>query len=284
MFPINYHVHSNYSCDATGTVDDCCRAALDAGLSEIAFTNHFVLEKFLYERERDHGLEGRKTSIRLEEMPFYLEEVEKARKKYGLKVRFGIEADYFEGSEEALEKIFRSFPFDFVLGAVHFVDGFNVASKRGAELLFPDNNIPGLYRKYFRRLEEAAKSRLFDCLAHPDVIRKFAGFYKKIRFNDYGEYAEDSILAIAKSGTGIEINTHGYIHPVNDAYPSTDYLKLCRKHGVETVTIGADTHKAHQIALHLDKGIEKLRSVGYDKISLFESRKENKMAFLTDFD
>jgi histidinol-phosphatase (PHP family) len=34
----DYHIHPNYSIDAEGEVEDFCKAALNAGLKEIAFT------------------------------------------------------------------------------------------------------------------------------------------------------------------------------------------------------------------------------------------------------
>jgi len=38
---VDYHVHPDYSLDATGSVQEHCRRAVELGLAEICFTTHF---------------------------------------------------------------------------------------------------------------------------------------------------------------------------------------------------------------------------------------------------
>jgi histidinol phosphatase-like PHP family hydrolase len=42
-FPHDYHMHSHASCDSSTTMADMGRAALNRGIAEIAFTEHFDL-------------------------------------------------------------------------------------------------------------------------------------------------------------------------------------------------------------------------------------------------
>jgi len=37
----DYHVHSTISPDAKGTMEEMCNAAMDAGIEEVAFTDHY---------------------------------------------------------------------------------------------------------------------------------------------------------------------------------------------------------------------------------------------------
>ena len=39
--PIDYHMHSSYSCDSEAPMADMCRAAVSAGIDEIGFSEHF---------------------------------------------------------------------------------------------------------------------------------------------------------------------------------------------------------------------------------------------------
>ena len=41
----DYHIHPNYSIDADGEIEEFCRAALNAGLKEIAFTTHLDTDR-----------------------------------------------------------------------------------------------------------------------------------------------------------------------------------------------------------------------------------------------
>ena len=39
--PHDYHMHSNASCNSEATMAQMCRSALDRGIHEVAFTEHF---------------------------------------------------------------------------------------------------------------------------------------------------------------------------------------------------------------------------------------------------
>ena len=40
---IDYHLHSQFSCDSLTNMESICQAAIAAGLDEIAFTDHMDL-------------------------------------------------------------------------------------------------------------------------------------------------------------------------------------------------------------------------------------------------
>ena len=43
---VDYHVHPDYSLDATGTIDEYCDRALELGLKQICFTTHYDSDPF----------------------------------------------------------------------------------------------------------------------------------------------------------------------------------------------------------------------------------------------
>ena len=51
MYPYDYHMHSRFSGDNDSSMEDMCRAALRAGIGEIAFTEHFDVNP----HEPQHG-------------------------------------------------------------------------------------------------------------------------------------------------------------------------------------------------------------------------------------
>ena len=56
---IDYHLHSQFSCDSLTTMDEICQAALHAGLNEIAFTDHMDFTyPHQYENHYIHDLEN----------------------------------------------------------------------------------------------------------------------------------------------------------------------------------------------------------------------------------
>ena len=49
----------------------------------------------------------------------------------GLPVKLGLEVDYFPGIERELAELLEPYPWDYLLGSVHFVDGFAVDQEPG---------------------------------------------------------------------------------------------------------------------------------------------------------
>lgn len=87
-----------------------------------------------------------------------------------IKVRFGLEVCYFEDSEELIKDVTSSYPFDFITGSVHWVDGFGFDH---SEELWDKRDIDETYQRYYEMMQHLIKSRLFTGLAHPDSIKAF---------------------------------------------------------------------------------------------------------------
>jgi histidinol-phosphatase (PHP family) len=263
---IDYHIHTDYTADAKGKVEDYCKAAEEKNIEEIAFTNHFIISQ----------MNVRGNTIKFEEIPKHLEEIELAKKKFDVKIKAGLEVDYWKSKHKEIEGTLDNYPFDFLLGSVHFIDGYIVnGSKEDALEFFKNRSMAEIYEAYFARVMETIASRLFDVLAHPDYIRKnvFKCFGKELPFEKYRRTAEKVVELLVDNNVGIEVNTSGYFHDMGDSFPSPDFLKLCLESGVKVVTIGSDAHTPSRVGDKMTEGMQKLKDVGYKKIFLFNKRK-----------
>jgi putative hydrolase len=74
----DYHTHTIFS-HGKGTVDQNVKAAIEAGLKEIAIS--------------DHGLKHIAFGLKKRKLPKYTQEINAARKKYGISVLKGVEAN-----------------------------------------------------------------------------------------------------------------------------------------------------------------------------------------------
>ena len=125
------------------------------------------------------------------------------------------------------------------------------------------------------------ESGLFDIMAHMDVIRWWHGkminnkIFEKLSFDSYREQAEKIVKALKDTNIGFEYNTFGYSPKfnLNDGCPSIELLQMCKDFGIEKITLGSDAHSLDGVARDLDKGLEQLKEVGYEKICIFEKRK-----------
>lgn len=101
----------------------------------------------------------------------YLEAVRKAQQA-GHPVSLGLEADYFPGGEEELGELLARYDLDYVIGSVHFLDGWGFDNPETQEM-FKEKDLPALYRLLFDTVKGAATSGLFDMIAHLDNLKVF---------------------------------------------------------------------------------------------------------------
>lgn len=85
-------------------------------------------------------------------------------------IKLGIEGDFIVGAEEKLESMLGSRPFDYVVGSVHFLGDYSLDTEDYT--IWDGSQDPDeIWRRYFETLASAARSGLFDILAHPDLVK-----------------------------------------------------------------------------------------------------------------
>ena len=261
----DYHLHTSATEDGCNTLTEIAEAAAARGLREIAITDHYILvdDKYMVTREvlERHKAEAREAGERL-----------------GIKILIGAEVDYLPGYAPEIKSYLNSYEFDFIIGAAHFVDGLPIANEPTARKFLKDNGPRAAFRKSLEAAERAAESRLFDVIAHPDIIRKFHDDPSApLTFDEYAEAAERLARVMRDAGTGFEVNCRGFSHAAGSQYPSGEFLRVLKKCGVGTVTIGSDAHQTQFVGADLDRGFAALRAAGFTHLTLFEKRKPRRV-------
>ena len=257
-FLADYHIHTPAADMPQANCATYVRKAREAGLAEMGFADHFPLLHL-----RDAHL-----TMDLEEVPFYIAEVEGLRADFpDLPIRLGIEADYVPEVLTELEELLGRYSFDYVYGSVHYVDGWAFDDPRNLGG-YEGRDIHHLYRRYFEILADAAECGLFDALPHPDLVKKF-GFRPE---EDLEEIYRGCLDRIAATGLAVEINTSGLRRPVREIYPAPAFLGQCRELGIP-VTLGSDAHAPEEVACDFNLALGLLQEAGYDTITPFRERK-----------
>jgi histidinol-phosphatase (PHP family) len=261
---VDYHLHlrdSDKRIDHTvGAVERFAEAAAERGVDEIGFSEHV----YYFEQTRQ-----------LWEQPYLSERCEHdldryvgavmAGKERGLPVKLGVEVDYFVGKERETADVLDRYPWDYVLGSVHFVDGFPVDQEPGlVEKLGPSE----AWRRYFVWLRNAARSGLFDSLAHPDLV-KHHGPRPDAEAVEW--LHEETADAIEAAGVCVEVSAAGLHKPVGEAYPDPPLLASCSRRGVP-ITLASDAHVPQNVGRDIGRAVELARSAGYDTVTVFEGR------------
>ncbi|HML02549.1 MAG TPA: histidinol-phosphatase HisJ family protein [Candidatus Bathyarchaeia archaeon] len=182
-------------------------------------------------------------------------------------LKVGLEVDYIQDYEERIKKILGALAFDYLIGSVHFVDGWAFDDPTQVAN-FQKWNIDKLYRAYFSLIGECAQSKLFDVIAHIDLIKKFGHKPK----GDITDTLIQTIEALKKGNVCVEVNTNGLHAPCHEIYPKKSFLKLCFEHGIPA-TLGSDAHSPENVGQEFDKALTLLREVGYTQIARLTKRK-----------
>lgn len=253
---VDYHVHPDFSPDARGSVAECCRVAVARGLDEVCFTTHWEPDPARRDREWVN-VAGRRVAMDGDWPAAYLSTIEACRHAFpGLGVRAGLEVGYEPAYEPEVRRFLAANQFDFVLGAVHCLD--STAITAGSELdelrrVWVPGGAGRFVARYFEVLRAAARSGLFDSLAHIDAYRKYARPLFDDSFDDaVARELPATLGVIAGSGTGIEVNSSARRRGQSEAYPGTAILRLAVEAGVRVFTTGSDAHSPADVGFGIE--------------------------------
>ena len=249
---VDYHMHSVLS-DGQDLYEEMVLVAIAKGLDEIGFSDHICLKPVDW-------------TIRMEDIPVMTEQILDLKLKYKdqIQIRYGIEMDYFPGTESKLKDIIESIPVDYVIGSIHFIDEWNFDTDQSLYGKWT-NNV--LYEKYFKLVQQAAQSDLFDIIGHLDIIKKFRIYPE----SNQDILFEDTIKILKLHNLVVELNTGGLDRSCAEFYPGLKLLEMCYKHHVP-VTLSSDAHRKIQIARHFENATSLLSQIGFTEIVGFNNR------------
>ena len=250
---VDYHTHTVLS-DGANTHEEMVRVAIEKGLDEIGFSDHVCLKPVEW-------------AIDVIDIPVMGRLISDLKAKYKdlIKIRYGIELDYFPGRENELRDLISGIPLDYVIGSVHFIGDWNFDTDKS---LYGKWSNDQLYEMYFDIIQMAASSRLFDIIGHLDIIKKFRVYPE----SDQEKLFDEVLQTIHKNDLVVELNTGGVDRPCAEFTPSPQIIELCRQKDIP-VTLSSDAHHASQIARHYETAVDLLTGVGYHEIAGFENRK-----------
>jgi histidinol-phosphatase (PHP family) len=187
-------------------------------------------------------------------------------------LRLGVECDFVPGAEDRTAALLEQHPFDFVVGSVHFVGSGAVDMEEFA--VWEGSGDPDeVWSRYFETLAEAARSGLFDILAHPDLV-KYWGRARPLPERDPRFHYEPAVAAIAESGIAVEVSTAGLRKPVGELYPSRAFAAMCVDAGA-AFALSSDAHVPEQVGFGYERAVEFLDSLGVVEICVFEERRRS---------
>jgi histidinol-phosphatase (PHP family) len=189
--------------------------------------------------------------------------------RQGAPLSLGVEADYFAGGEAELAELLSEYEFDYIIGSVHFLDGWGFDNPE-AQHVFQQKDLLELYRYFFEQVKRAASSGLFDIIAHLDNLKVFNYRPDESRLL---QLYDDVARVLKQADVATEINTGlAYRYPVNEMCPSPLFLGKLFEHGVP-ITLSSDSHFPDDIGRMLDEAVQLAVKTGYREVVCYRNRK-----------
>jgi histidinol-phosphatase (PHP family) len=184
-------------------------------------------------------------------------------------LRLGIEADFVPGAEDRMASLLEAREWDYVVGSVHFLRAAAVDQEQW-DVWEAARDPEQVWRSYFETLGEAARSGLFDILAHPDLVKVW-GPRRPRPDGDLRRFYELAMGGIAESRIAIEVSTAGLRKPAAEIYPAPELLRWCVEVGCP-VALSSDAHAPDQLGYRYADALALLKDVGVRELAVFERR------------
>ncbi len=253
----DYHMHSLVSFDGHAAPEAMVKAAEQAGLQEICFTDH-----------RDYYYNEKGVFMVFDWADF--------DKGYGnlksdrVKIRRGMEFGMTTDNQAQLAADAAARPSDFVLGSVHFVDGLDVYFQPYWEGKTPFE----AERRFLEHTLACVETQDgFDVLAHLTFLSKakVKPTPRAIPYEEHRAVIDEILRTLARKGKGLEMNTSG-VDRCGAYLPDETYLRRFKELGGEIVTIGSDAHNTDRVGQYSRDACAILKDIfGY--VCTFEGRK-----------
>ncbi|NLL87045.1 MAG: histidinol-phosphatase HisJ family protein [Syntrophomonadaceae bacterium] len=240
---LDYHVHAvahgeyQYNCP---WIRKFIETARSRQLSEIGFTEHDE-----YAAKIDYRL------------------LETLRQEYDdITIKIGLEVDYWEGREKQIQQLLSSYPYDYIIGSIHYLDGwaFDHPDYRDG---FEQKDIDQVYKRYFQLLGRMVDSGLFTIVGHFDLIKKWGHRPIGHRLN---YYYDEVLNKIKKSDLCVELNSAGLRKPVGELYPGPEVLKVMASMKIP-ITLASDAHHPSEVGEGVREAAQAAWAAGYREIA-----------------
>jgi histidinol-phosphatase (PHP family) len=270
---VNFHTHSNFD-DGNDTLEEYIKEALKQNVAILGFSSHnslpfsvdWVLDKEDYRK--------------------YCKMVRELSEKYKdkIKIFLGLEVDFLPESISFYTDGIDLSELDFLIGSVHFVNFFH----KGRGLAIDESeeefeeglheiykgNIRKLVEDYYKLIRKMLEVENPDIVAHLDLIKmnnKGEKYFSEEE-NWYRQAVLDTLRAVAKSNSILEVNTGGIARRKTDSlYPSNWILEESYKMRIP-ITLNSDAHRPEQITAKFKEAALLLNSIGYKEVYILHKK------------
>jgi len=252
---VDAHVHIERGPYSESWIDVFVERAKIAGIDELCLLEHsFRFHEFkgIYASIGKHSDAGdyqrnwleSKCCLSLDQYKLLISALR--GKSYPITLRFGLEICYFPESEDAIREVVSDFKWDFLTGAIHWIEGFGFDHRENIPIWLK-SDVNRLYRRYYTLMVLAIESGIFDVIAHPDSIKCF-DFYPS---DDLGSLYEDVADSAKKHQVKMEFSNGLFInYGHKELGMNRELLRVLKQNGIHLVT-ASDAHRPEDVGRYI---------------------------------
>ena len=263
---VDGHMHLEYGELSVDYVLEFVNAAVEKGIDKIQILDHthrFKEFEPIYENVRKAN-KYQEEWLNNKEFKFhnsldeYVELINKVKNiDLPIEVTFGLEVCYVPEFESLIKEILKDYQFDFLVGAIHSIDGILYDMPWSKDMLWKNYDIDYIYQRYYELLFKCIESDIFSQLAHPDTIKMYNYYPLYDLTNTYFQLAQ---LCNIHNIT-VECNTgchYRYNH--QDLGLSDELLKILVSNGTSIITC-SDAHHPNHVGSFIKEANEKVEAL-----------------------
>ncbi len=273
---LDYHMHFEHGSYDLEWAERFFNTARSRGLDEIGISEHshtfpefeqlyrddLILDDSFIGSFQKQWLKKNKFKYTIEQYFDFMRELQKT----GHNVKIGMEVCNFQNQEKT-KAILDRYPFDYLIGSVHFLHGWAYDSSE-IKSEWENHDLREIYDWYATEAEKLAASGLYDVLGHPFNIRLF----KYIPDFDVTPYLERVARAMQKADMVVDINTGTfYRYPIKEISPYPDFMEIAADYHLPVITT-SDAHEPEDCGAYNAEATAYAKKYGYTKTVRFSRR------------
>lgn len=257
------HVHSYFSADCRSRPQDLLQEAGKKGMGLI-LTDHYDVHDYC-DYPMSFDPEG------------YFRELSKHRRDSLL---LGVEVSFREEGTDCLRALIAKYPFDFVMGSLHFP--FRARHDRDfAEMDFfhHDDLLEAQYYYFEELLVGLSNYDFIHALGHIDYPTRYgSAFGRQILVKENREILEEIFTMMKERGVALELNTR----MLSKDFAVENWrsiLQFYRDCGAKRIVIGSDAHRVEALGRNFDLAMQLVEeaklTAGYYREGEFTAMKKD---------
>ncbi|ODQ44934.1 hypothetical protein PICMEDRAFT_17444 [Pichia membranifaciens NRRL Y-2026] len=305
--PYSHHSHSGSFCKhAHDTLESVIKTAKSKQFKVFCLTEHVprLTQELLYPEELELNMNPESL---MDQFKSYVVSARAYQQKLNsdsypgktkLLVGFESEGGINEEHLELCLQLRNDIDADLIVGSVHHVNGTDIDFDQQTwdRAVTECGGVRGLYREYFKLVDNMIRKLKPEVVAHFDLIRLFANTEIEVENVENGEIKfntvkvtqeeklgitieedwpevwaliEDSVNSIVDLGLTVELNSSAIRKGWSTPYPKNDIMNLMISKGVKFV-LSDDSHGDDQVGLNYQIVLEYIRKMGIEKIWYYD--------------